>query len=42
MEIIKKKTWPEYFELVLAGKKVWFKIGWTEEYTGKKIEKKVD
>ena len=21
MKIIKKKTWPEYFELVLAGKK---------------------
>ncbi len=60
MKIIKKKTWPEYFELVLAGKKRFdlrvadFDIEegdilvleeWnpqTKEYTGRKIEKKVD
>ncbi|MCX6789723.1 MAG: DUF3850 domain-containing protein [Candidatus Gribaldobacteria bacterium] len=60
MKIIKKKTWPEYFELVLAGKKKFdlrladFDIEegdilvleeWdpqTKEYTGRKIEKKVD
>ena len=60
MKIIKKKTWPEYFELVLAGKKRFdlrladFDIQegdtliieeWdpqTKEYTGRKIEKKVD
>ncbi len=60
MKIIKKKTWPEYFELVLAGKKRFdlrvadFDIEegdilvleeWNpqiKEYTGRKIEKKVD
>ena len=60
MKIIKKKTWPEYFELVLAGKKRFdlrvadFDIEegdtlvleeWnpkTKEYTGRKIQKKVD
>ena len=60
MKIVKKKTWPEYFELVLAGKKRFdlrvadFDIEegdilaleeWnpqTKEYTGRKIEKKVD
>lgn len=60
MKIIKKKTWSEYFELVLAGKKRFdlrvadFDIEegdilvleeWdpqTKEYTGRKIEKKVD
>ncbi|MFH0739633.1 MAG: DUF3850 domain-containing protein [bacterium] len=60
MKIIKKKTWPEYFELVLTGKKRFdlrvadFDVEagdtlileeWdpqTKEYTGRKIEKKVD
>ena len=60
MKIVKKKTWPEYFELVLAGKQKFdlrvadFDIEegdilaleeWnpqTKEYTGRKIEKKVD
>ncbi len=58
--VIKKKIWPEYFELVAAGKKRFelrlndFDINegdtlvleeWdpeTKQYTGRKIEKKVD
>jgi len=57
---IKKKTWPEFFELIMAGKKRFdlrvadFDIQegdilvleeWdpkTKEYTGRKIEKKID
>jgi len=60
MAKIRKKIWPEYFELVKAGKKRFelrladfdIKEGdvlvleeWnpkTKEYTGRKIEKKVD
>ncbi|PIP31506.1 RNA-binding protein [bacterium (Candidatus Gribaldobacteria) CG23_combo_of_CG06-09_8_20_14_all_37_87_8] len=60
MKIIKKKIWPEYFELVQAGKKrfelrvadfdveegdVLILEEWnpqTKEYTGRKIEKKID
>jgi len=60
MAIIKKKTWPKIFELVMSGKKRFdvrladFKVNkgdilvleeWdpeTREYTGRKIEKKVD
>jgi len=60
MATIKKKIWPEYFELVLAGKKKFelrlndfdLKEGdilileeWdpkSKQYTGRKIEKKVD
>ena len=60
MAEIKKKIWPEYFKLVLSGKKSFelrlndfdVKEGdrlvleeWdpkTKEYTGRKIEKKVD
>ena len=59
MSKIKKKIWPEYFELVSSGKKKFelrvadFEVGegdtllleeWdpkTNEYTGRKIEKKV-
>jgi hypothetical protein len=59
MAIIKKKTWPDYFEKVLSGKKNYdlrlndFEVNegdtlvleeWdpkTEEYTGRKMEKKV-
>ncbi len=60
MAIIKKKTWPEYFELVQSGKKkidlrladfdiqegdILVLEEWDpkeKEYTGRKIEKKVD
>ena len=60
MAIIKKKTWPKLFELVVSGKKKFelriadFDIRegdtlvleeWnpeTKQYTGRKIEKKVD
>ena len=60
MAEIKKKIWPEYFELVAGGKKKFemrlndFEINegdvlvleeWnpqTKQYTGRKIEKKVD
>jgi hypothetical protein len=60
MAVIKKKIWPEYFELVASGKKRFelrladfdVKEGdvlvleeWdpkTKEYTGRKIEKKID
>ena len=60
MAIIKKKIWPEYFELVKSGKKrIELRLAdfdvkegdvltleeWnpkTEEYTGRKIEKKID
>jgi len=58
--IIKKKVWPEYFEIINSGKKNFelrvndFEVGegdtlvleeWdqvTKEYTGRKIEKKVN